>query len=99
MQTFIDWIFLSSKDPAKTSLAVRGALLLLVPQALQALSIACGFGLACFNVDAVWFNNVIELITLVMYVVLTAIGGIFLIIGAWRKIATTAKGTNAVLNQ
>lgn len=87
--TLIDlknWLITSSSDPSKTSLAVKGAVLLAGSQIVRVLDIACSFGLACLGVNADVINGIAQATETVVYGTLLAVGGITIVWGILRKI-------------
>lgn len=89
----VDWILWSSADPEKHSMTIKAALTAYAAWILQQLSLACGLGLVCLNVDSNDINQLIEaigaLVSLVLYMVATVVG----LYGLIRKIINTVLGT------
>lgn len=92
IKKIIDWLIWSSKDPAKVSLTVRGALLALVPTVIGIISAACGFGITCLAVDAAGLNQIIEWIAAGVQIILTIVASFWVLWGLARKIYITVKG-------
>lgn len=87
--TLIDlknWLITSSADPTKTSLAVKGAVLLAGSQLVRVLDIACSFGLACLGVNADLINQIAQGTETVVQGALLTVGGIGIVWGILRKI-------------
>ena len=47
----LNWLITSSADPKRTSLAVKGALMLGGRYLLHTITLACGIGLYCIGID------------------------------------------------
>lgn len=94
IKTALVWFYVSSKDPRKTSLTVKGLLLGIVPLIIQGISFACGFGLFCLGVTDTELNGVIEALEAITYSVLAFIASVITIWGFVRKVFRTATGTN-----
>lgn len=98
ISVFIQWLVLSSNDPAKLSLSVRGFLVGLIPAILTMLSAACGFGIVCLvGVDATWLNRIVDLVINIINGLLGVVAATMMIYGMLRKVFLTATGTNKVL--
>lgn len=92
MKKFIAWLILSSKDPQKVSLTVKGFL------GAAATYVVFFTGLFHLNITA---DNVTTLTDSLVYFVkvfLELVSVITTIVGAIRKLHTTAIGTNRVIN-
>lgn len=89
MKEFIRWVVVSSADPKKTSLMVRGFLLGLVPATLSLISALCGFGLFCIGIDSYGLNQLVESLTEVIQLVLTAVASMWMAWGLIRKVYLT----------
>lgn len=89
---FLNWIVLSSADPAKLSLTVKGLLTMAVPFII---TIA---GLTNIHVpDEKGMTLIIDGIATAVQIILGIIGLAATLIGVIRKIVTTYNGTNEVL--
>jgi hypothetical protein len=84
--TILNWLITSSADPKKTSLAVKGTVLLIGSQLVRLLDMACSFGFACLGVDAMIINQAAEGIETVVYGILILWGGVWFLWGLGRKI-------------
>jgi hypothetical protein len=84
--TMLNWLITSSADPRKTSLAVKGAIVLGGSQLVRLLDIACSFGLACLGVDATIINQAAEGVEALVYGVLVLWGIVWVLWGMGRKI-------------
>ena len=73
----LNWLITSSADPKKTSLAVKGALVIGGSQLIRVLDMACSFGLACLGVDATIINQAAEGVESLVYGILLAWGGVW----------------------
>lgn len=94
MDTFtkvFQWIWYSSADPSKVSLTVRATLLGIVPVVLNAVSLACGFGLVCLGIDAEGLNGVVNGIEAIVVGVLSVVAAIGMLYGFVRKVVLTSK--------
>ena len=93
MKKIIAWIVLSSKDPNKVSLMIKGL-------ALGAVTWIVFFaGLFNVNLQPTDVALLIEEGAKLLEWALTGISIIMTVYGMIRKIVTTAKGENEVLNQ
>jgi len=72
------WLVVSSAEPTKTSMTVKGVLLLLTPQIIT-LARACGI-----EVESTHALQIVEIVIQYLGIFLTAFGGI-------RKIANSVK--------
>lgn len=81
----INWLITSSADPRKTSLAVKGAALLVGSQIVRLLDIACSFGLACLGVTIDTVNQIAQGIEMLVYAGLLLWGAIWFLWGIGRK--------------
>lgn len=93
MKKIIAWILLSSKNANNVSLTIKGIL-------LSAVTYVVFFaGVFHLNLQATDLNNLIEAITKFIEWGLTGVSIISTAWGLIRKIITTIKGDNEVLNQ
>ncbi len=92
MKKVFQWIVYSSADPRKISLTVRAALLGVVPMLLNAVSVACGFGLVCLGVDADGLNTVAEAVSNLVFWGFSIVSGVMFLYGFVRKIVLTSTG-------
>lgn len=90
------WLVNSSADPSKYSMAVKFALLGLVPYVLQATALACGFGLphGCITLDQNALAAVVEALSNIVFWVLSILSALGFVYGFIRKLYRTAVGTN-----
>lgn len=86
MKELWNWLITSSADPEKTSATVKGFLKLFVGQIAQALSAACSVGIYCMAGNLDWLNNIIDLVGLIVFGVLTTWGAIQALYGIARKV-------------
>lgn len=92
MTRFIQWLILSSKDPGKISLSVKGFGLMLVP-----ILITIG-GLTSIQIpDQQGLESIIEGIAAIVQIVFGIVSAIVTIYGIIRKIMITLKGENKVI--
>lgn len=82
---FIKWLVTSSADPAKYSLALKGALKVGAAYLFQALSITCALHIACLNVDNGLVEQIIETTAAIAYLVLSLWGAGQVLWGLLRK--------------
>lgn len=94
----IAWLLISSKDPRKFSLMIKGALLFVVPYLIHLIDIACRFGLACLGIDTDGFNGIIEHIGDFTFYAMSAFATALTIWGAIRKIYLSYMGENRALD-
>lgn len=90
---FFNWLVLSSADAGSLSLTVRGFLLGLVPTASLLL------GLAHIKVGSDQLNSLVDGVVALLQAVLAVVSAVVFLVGLGRKLWTTFKGTNAVINQ
>lgn len=93
----LQWVWLSSADPRKTSLSVRMALLGVVPFVLNFVMGACGIGLVCLGVDAEGLNQAVGVIENIVFWSLSIVAGIGFLYGFGRKLWLSATGDNKVV--
>ncbi len=96
MQTIkkvIAWLVLSSKDPNRVALTMKGLLSGVV------VYIVWGGGLFGLNLDPSQLGDFFEVLSKIVQLALTLFSVLGTGWGLLRKIWTTAKGTNAVLNE
>ena len=84
-QGFIDWVIYSSENPDKLSLTIRGFLVGILP-------------VLAFVFPHVDFAPVIESFVALVSQLLGLVSISMMIYGGIRKLWTTYKGTNAVIN-
>lgn len=94
INTIITWIFTSSADPEKWSLMVKAALLGVVPAAIQAIGLACGFHIVCLAVSGDDLNTLALSLTNLVYLGLSFVAAALGIIGFVRKVYLTVLGEN-----
>lgn len=94
-----EWLVKSSADPTKTSASIKFALLGVVPYIIHLLTLACGFGLVCLGVDTEWLNQFVEVLSQLVFWILSIISAIGFLYGSTRKVYLTAKGQNPVLKK
>lgn len=88
MNKILDWLILSSKDPQKVSLFIKGAL-------GWAATLAIGAGVQASELD---FSAAIDQIGNLVYLALTFGSTAVAAYGAIRKIYRTMTGQNEVIN-
>ena|SRR3990167_892451 len=93
MKKIIAWVLLSSKDPNKVSLTVKGVLTGAV------VWIVWWGGLFGLHFDPESLGQIVEVVSTVVQLALTLGSMVATLWGLLRKIWKTAKGTNEVLNQ
>lgn len=81
----VNWLITSSADPRKTSLAVKGALVLGGSQIVRLFDTVCSFGLACIGVDLTMLNQLAEAVEAIVYGALVVWGIAWVIWGMGRK--------------
>lgn len=86
LKTLWNWLITSSEDPQKTSLAVKGVLVLGADYLLKAVAIACAVGYACLPIDSASAQPIIDAITTLIQAGLMAIGVGAFFYGLYRKI-------------
>lgn len=94
IDTILDFLLVSSKDPTKWSLTLKMALVGVIPYIINAVGIACGFGLVCLGVDTAGLNALAEGLEKVAFFVLSTIAAIGVVVGLARKFIRSAQGTN-----
>ena len=82
----INWFITSSADPKRTSLALKGVLVLGGTYLLHTINLACGIGLYCIGIDQNWINTMIEQLTFAAELSLMLVGIAVGIVGMARKI-------------
>jgi len=91
------FLFLSSKDPKRTSLFVRSALLALIPYVLHATEAVCKWGYQCMYINASSLEVVVETIVASVFYTFSLISAIGMMYGALRKLDRTARGINRAI--
>ena len=84
---FINWLVVSSSDPNKVSLTIKGILIGVVPVLMQVLTV---FGVH-FSFTS---DNLIDVVCTAITAALTLVAAVTTLIGALRKVWYTAKGVN-----
>lgn len=92
MNTAYNWLVQSSVDPNETSLAVKGTLLGFSSYALLIANVLH------VSVNIGQYTNAVDTITTLLGLALTVYHSAAALYGFGRKIYTTVKGTNLVLN-
>ncbi len=92
MKKFIAWLVLSSKDPEKVSLTIKGVI------ATAATYIIFFTSLFHLNFSATDLATVGDLIGKIVQALLMVVSLVTTLIGFVRKLTTTANGTNEVIN-
>lgn len=92
-ERFVDWLVWSSADPEKHSMTIKAMLTGYAAWMLQQISLACGLGLVCVNVDSESINQLIEAIGILVSTVLYMVAAGFGLYGVIRKIINTVMGT------
>lgn len=90
----VQWLVLSSSDPKKSSLALRGLLMLGMGKAVEATTFLCGFGLLCLNIDVPLAEQTIEMVSNIAEWLLLIVGGMMFVWGSVRKLWLTIIGKN-----
>jgi hypothetical protein len=98
METIFKWILLSSKDPKKTSLFIKGLLLSSVPAIMQITGLACSLGTVCLDFDRSALEELFEGIAQLVYFATGTISALWIVWGFARKLLLTAIGKNKVIN-
>jgi len=93
MKKIIDWIVLSSADPSKLSLMVKGILTAAIPTVI--------FLAKIFNVEVGGEDLTAFVDAFVVFIgaVAAAISAYMTVVGFFRKVFRTLTGDNAVLNE
>lgn len=81
---FINWFITSSADPLKTSLALRGFLIAILPKIVIALPIICSMVSVC--IDPAHLNPVIDILADITKWTMYVVGGIVGLVGLYRKL-------------
>jgi hypothetical protein len=81
----LNWLITSSADPKKTSLMVKGAIVLGGSQLVRLFDMACSFGLSCLAVDLKFVNQLAEGVDAIVYGGLILWGGVWFLYGIGRK--------------
>ncbi len=92
MQKIITWLIVSSKDPQKVSLFIKGVLLGVLP------TVVYFAGLAHLNVGQSDLKAVVEVLAQIIEVGLGLVSVVVALVGLVRKIWRTAQGENRALN-
>ncbi len=92
MKKIITWILLSSKDPNKVSLGIRAT------GAAFVTYIVFFAGLFHLNIGESELSGLIDALAQLAGLILQSITAVMAIVGFVRKIYSTIKGTNKVLN-
>jgi len=85
INTIVEWVVFSSKDPARISLTVRGILVGVVP------FIIAGAGLADINVGPDELNGIVDSIIFLIQAFLTFVAASMTVWGLVRKLLNTIK--------
>ncbi len=93
----LDFLLISSKDPKEWSASFKFALLGLVPVVLHAVSVACNFGLYCIGVDAASLNELVNVLSMIVFYSLSLISAIGFLVTFSQKLIRTAEGKNKAL--
>lgn len=93
----LDFLLVSSQDPKKWSASFKFALLGLVPVILHTITAACNFGLYCIGVDADSLNELVNVLSSLVFYVLSAVAAIGFVISFVQKLVRTAQGKNKAL--
>lgn len=91
--TFFKWLFVSSANPSKMSLTIRGALFALIPWILNALAFACGFKI-CLGLQQTDLELIFGTIADIAFWFFSIVAGIQMVYGFIRKIYRTLTGKN-----
>ena len=81
----LNWLITSSADPRKSSLFVKGAMVLAGSQIVRLLDTICSFGLSCLAVDIKFVNQMAEGAESLVYGALVLWGGVWFLYGLSRK--------------
>lgn len=93
----LDFLLISSKDPSKWSASFKFALLGIIPVFLHVVGTACNFGLYCIGVDADSLNQMVNVLSMIVFYVLSLISSIGFVITFIQKIIRTAQGRNEAI--
>lgn len=93
MKKFFEWLVFSSSDASAVSMTVKGFLLGLVPL------VAVLLGVAHIKVGSDQLSAAVDGIVSLLQAVLAVVSAVVFLVGVVRKLWSTYKGTNAVLNQ
>lgn len=99
MKKILRWILVSSADPKKTSASVKFALLALIPYAIHAIRLSCGFGFGCLDISSESLTLVVENVASIvegLLMIVALVGGIYSLV---RKVVLTFKGENKALEE
>ena len=86
LEKLVDFVLNSSKDPAKQSLAVRGALVAGFGIFTKAAATACALGAVCVAIDQGVVGQVIDAIVNVVFGFCTIVGSLAFLAGIARKV-------------
>lgn len=92
MKKFIVWLVLSSKDPEKVSLTIKGIL------ASVATYVVFFTSLFHLNFNVTDLTTIGDMISKIIEALLMIVSMVTALIGAVRKIKSTMNGTNEVIN-
>lgn len=93
MQKFLKWLVYSSANADQIGMTVKGALLGVVP------ALAFLLGVAHVKVGSDQLNEVVDGVVMLLQTALTVVAAVVFLAGLGRKLWSTYKGENAVLNQ
>ena len=97
LKKIFTWIIASSADPKKVSLSVKAILLGVIPYTLHAISIACGVGWVCLDIDGPTLNSMVEIATQLVFYIFSIIAIVGSVYGVTRKLILTIKGQNKAI--
>lgn len=81
-----NWIVASSADPKKTSLLIKGFMVIGSGYVLNGVEMLCRFAQQCLPIDQTLLTQLIDNATDVVFYIMLAIGAVMAAIGAARKI-------------
>lgn len=93
MEKTIQWLLLSSADPTKMSLAIKGILMGIIPVIVSLTGLT---GIA--GVDASSLTIAVDAIASIVQVALTIVSSAMTLYGLIRKLWTTIVGENEVIH-
>lgn len=94
---FVAWVLVSSADPKKASLTIKGFLVICVGYFAQTTSLLCGLGVVCLVTDSSALDSIVEGLSNIVFWGLSIAGAAVSIWGGIRKIWLSASGQNEVL--
>lgn len=97
MQSIIDFLYYSSKNPGQTSLTVKSAAVALIPFFMHTYGLVCQLGHSCMTINPTALEAFADALAAIVFYALSLISALGMAWGLLRKGWRTWRGENVAI--